>query len=984
MERVYPLTRAQERLFFLHRMDADAGTYAFPIHLRLRGPLEVGALESALADVVERHEVLRSTIDTRDGRPVQIVGERGCALRHLDLRGLPEAGREQAEREAVDREYNARFDFHDRLMRALLVRRADEDFLLLLTFHHIVFDGWSVGVLMDELSDGYLRHRGLKTDPVEPLPLQYGEYAAREAQTENLAGMGAQEAFWKQRLSPTPPNLRLPTDRPRPEVLSGHAHRVWTYLDADLTAALEQRARQQRATLHMLLLTAYQALLGRLAGQNDFCVGGATSGRHDPATHPMIGTLVNELVYRSEYEPGLTYEQLIARVRRGALDVYRHNRLPFERLVELVTPVRSLSHHPLFQHAVTLQPDLGGPGLELEGIEVSGLDSGAEGSALDLTVSFHYEGERLACVVDHSVDLWDAPWGQSFAVDLVAVLRAMAEDPGQPVDSVRLSTAVRGFTPEAPTEAAAPADKVPAEAVSRAVSVLSEVWKEILGLPSLASHQNFFDIGGDSLIGLRVVASVQKLGYPMRLRHIFLGQTVEDLAVLLVREAGATRADVDAGGSQTTGTVPLLPIQSWFLATEDAEAGHYNYSNVFDLAPEASAEHLAEAVDAALAHHDAFRLRFGRSAAGKWEQSYVTAPPSGVMRTFDLSRVGAAQAEAAYDRAVKSCQSSIGLARWPLVSCALFLLPEGGRRLLLTAHHLVMEPASMSIVADDIATACRQLARGDSIDLLPQRSSYQDWGRALEQLAFSKETRSEIGYWREVADSAPGLLRVDLPDGKNDVASQVTLIETLSEEETAALRRAAAVVPGAGFTEAVIAGSAAALRPVIDGESLLVDFETHGREDLVDSIDLTRTVGWFAALFPIGLRAGIQDPRRALEEATRDLRGVPRGGLGHGLLTFMSKELPYRRQRVGVTYLGAVAAGKAEDAVLTFAGFPKHDRAARMTRPHELEITAIVADGELSYSITFSTNRYPEQRIKELLAGMRAYFLRLIAMEGVR
>jgi non-ribosomal peptide synthase protein (TIGR01720 family) len=985
-ERTYPLTRAQERLFFLHQLDADAGMYVFPVHLRLRGPLDVKALERALADVIDRHEILRSTIEVRDERPVQVVRDRSFELRHLDLRDCPEPERSRRESEVIERETNAPFDFEAALMRGLLVCNGDDDFVLLLSFHHIVFDGWSFGVLMRELGEGYRRHQGDLTAPLEPLPMQYGEYAVQEKSAEAAEAMRMQEGFWKRLLTPVPPNLRLPTDRPRPIALSGKANRVWTYLDAELTAGLGRRSRQQRATLYMLLLTAYQVLLGRLSGQDDFCVGGGTSGRHDPVTHPMIGTLVNELVYRSDYEPGITFAELIARVRHSALEVYRHDRLPFERVVEVVTPARSLSHHPLFQHAVTLQPG-GGPGFEPEGVEVSFFDSGAEGSALDITTSFHQAGDRLACVVDFSADLWDQPWGEAFAADLIAILRALVDDPEQVADDIELSCAARSVGTEprfTGSVAETPTTEVAAGELERAVATLCGIWKEALGLDSLEPDQNFFDIGGDSLLGLRVVASARKAGYPMRPRHMFLGQTVTDLAALLVEEASSTpdRGAVAEGvpaAAPATGTAPLLPIQSWFLAGPDPDTGHYNYSNLFEVAPEVSEVHLNAAIDAVLAHHDAFRLRFSRSSTGEWTQSYATTPPNGVLRVFNFAAMTPERAQSAFDRAVKTCQSSINLADGPLLSCALFTMPGGHRQLLVAAHHLIMEPASMNILADDLATACEQLAQNRQIELLPQNSSYQEWGRALEEHAVSEQVRAEVPYWRRVMESAPSRILVDHPDGRNDVASQITLSESLDKATTRALRTDVTAATGATLTEIVLASAAAGLRPVTEGRPLLIDFETHGREDIVDAIDLSRTVGWFAAMFPLALPASNPMPRRDLDEAMSTLRGIPGGGLGHGLLTFMSKELPLRRNQVGVTYLGAAAGGGRVESTLKFAGFGEHDRAPRMTRPHELEITAITTDEELWYSITYSTNRYSEARIRELLAAMRAYAQRLIA-----
>jgi len=981
----YPLTYAQRRLFFLHQLDAGTSAYAFPVHVRMRGPLNVAALDMALADVVARHDILRSTIEVVNSQPVQTVHSDPMPLRRLDLRSLPAGDRDRAAAEAVEREANTPFLFDQGLARAVLVLLEEEHYLLLLTFHHIIFDGWSFGVLANELGAAYARRTGApgSLPAPEPLAMQYGEYAAIEAAGAASEQTRADEDFWRDWLTPVPPVLGLPTDRARPPALSGAASRVWVYFDAKLTEGLGRRARSERATPYMLLLAAFQAVLARLSGQDDFCVGGATSGRHHPDTHPMIGSLVNELVYRSAYEPGLTCSELIQRVRRTALEAYRHDRLPFERLVEVVTPPRSLAHHPLFQHAVTLQPDQGGEGLVLPGIHTEIVDTGAEGSALDMAVSFHREGDRFACVTDFSADLWDKPWVTAFVADLETMLRSMADDPAQAVDAVRLtaSTTVRG-TEQAPALppalAAAPARETPE--IARARDTLTGIWREVLGLQTLRPDENFFDIGGDSLLGLGIVAAARKAGYAMRPRHLFLGQTVNALAGLLAGPDSAPATVAAAGRAAVC--VPLLPIQSWFLMGEDADAGNYNFSYLFEVADSVSADQLATAIDAALAQHDAFRLRIKRSPAGEWAQSYQPEPPSGLLRLFNLSRLPPARAEKARDQAIKTCQASVRLDAEALVACALITLADGPRQLLLTAHHLIIDPASMRIFADDIATACTQLAQGDPIDLLAQPSTYQDWALALQEFGGSDALRTELGFWRGVAERAPGDLRVEFPEGKNDVASQETIERHLDRESTIALRDHVCANTGVTLTELVLAAAGAGLEPLVSGGDLLIDFETHGREDIFDNVDVSRTVGWFSALFPVALATAPGVPaRERAETAMLTLRGVPGNGLGHGVLTFMAGLLPWQRNRVGVTYLGAVTSGRhACAAPLILLDTAEHDRAPGMTRPHELEIGAIIVDDVLEVGVTYSTNRYSRELITSVVEGMRDFFSDLLAL----
>ena len=405
-----PLSYAQQRVYFVHEWDPDAGSYVFPVNLRLRGPLDRPALERALVELVDRHSVLRSTITARNGgTPVQVVGANRFGLRFTDLCLRTNNDRTEVLRLAKQEQADQPFDLSTSVFRGHLLALADDDHVLLLTFHHIAFDGWSSLVLAAEMEAGYRRH----TDPAgqaapDPLPMQYIDFARQDRRDYGDAADALLVAFWRERLMPLPDRLQLPTSRARPEVLSGRTARIWRHLSTDLTDAVAGFARARRATPYMALMSAFQIVLAHHGGREDFCIGGATAGRATAESVPLIGMFVNEVVYRSDHTRGVSANDLLGRVRANALLAYKNDRLPFERLVELLAPQRSLGYHPLFQHAIVLQPaPQGHEGFKLPGLVVEAYETLAEGSALDLSVSFHLDEGSLHMAVDFSTDLWD-------------------------------------------------------------------------------------------------------------------------------------------------------------------------------------------------------------------------------------------------------------------------------------------------------------------------------------------------------------------------------------------------------------------------------------------------------------------------------------------------------------------------------------------------------------------------------------------------
>ena len=436
---VFPASFAQRRLWFVSRMEEAAAAYNVPVAVRLRGSLDARVLRRALAEVVRRHEALRTTFRARDGEPVQVVAPPApLPLPLLDLATLPEPGREAALRTLVRAAARRPFDLEaGPLFRAALVRLGGEEHALLCEVHHIVSDGWSIGVLFRELEVLYGAFARGEPSPLEELPVQYADWA--HWQQERLSGeaLDRQLAWWREQLAGTPTLLELPTDRPRPAVRSWRGASRPLMLPAELRERLEAMARAEGATLFMVLLAGFQALLGKYADQEDLVVGSPFAERARPEVEGLIGMFVNTLALRGDLSGDPGFGELVGRVRRGTLGAYRHGEVPFERLVEELGVERSFGHNPLVQNVFALR-DAHGGGLRLPGIETREIEVEPGAAKFDLVMELRAAEGGLEGEIVYAAELFEAATIARLAGHYRVLLEGAAADPGRRLSQLSL------------------------------------------------------------------------------------------------------------------------------------------------------------------------------------------------------------------------------------------------------------------------------------------------------------------------------------------------------------------------------------------------------------------------------------------------------------------------------------------------------------------------------------------------------------------
>ncbi|RKG73736.1 amino acid adenylation domain-containing protein, partial [Corallococcus exercitus] len=1484
-----PLSFSQQRLWFLDQWQPGSPLYNIPAALDLEGALDVGLLERCFQELVRRHEPLRTTfLQGEHGGEQRVHAEAAAPLTVVDLEALPATERDAEARRLATEEAHRPFDLaRGPLMRVTLLRLEPRRHVLLLTLHHIVSDGWSLEVLLRELAvlhDAFLRG---EPSPLPPLPVQYADYAVWQRNWLQGDVLDAQLGWWRQQLDGMPRALELPTDRPRPALVTSRGAVVTRRLPRDLSDALRAFHRREGVTPFTTYLTALQALLYRYSGQDDLGVGTPVSGRGRPELEGLVGLFINTLVLRARIDGDRSFRELLAQARDAVLGAFSHQDVPFERLVEALQPERDLSRAPLFQvmlvhqHGLELERAL--PGLTLRPMPVEGrtakfdltlyVTDGEHGQELgleynadlfepataarllghlevllrDVTVhperrvaelplltgaerhqhlvewntpregfargpTLHhrfeaqaaltpdavaatcgeqhltyrqldaranqvawrlrrlgvgpetlvglcverslemvvgllailkaggayvpmdpsYPADRLAFMLEdtrvpvlvtqtslqgalpahgahvvllddrgldaeavHAPDAGVAPehlayviytsgstgrpkgvqlaheqvvrlmtatepwygfdsrdvwtffhsyafdfsvwelWGallyggrvvvvpywvsrspESFLSLLrrerVTVLNqtpsafrqllhadATSDEPGalslryvifggealefaslrpwfarhgdarprlvnmygitettvhvtyrvlqaadaeggsgsivgvpipdlqtfvldarlqpQPVgipgelyvggpglargylhrpeltaerfvphpfatrpgerlyktgDLARvradgqleylgrtdLQVKIRGFrielgeietalaqhpsvreavvvaredapggkrlvgyvtpavgqTPDLealrqhlqqrlpdymvpaalvaleslPLTSNGKVDRraLPAPELERSAGTpfvapqteveqrLADIWAKVLRREKVGLHDNFFALGGDSIVSLQIIARAHRVGLRLTPRQLFQHPTIAELAPLVVP------ADVPTGEQgPVVGPVPLTPIQRWFVERDLKAPHHNNQAMVLELRQPMEVPLLEAALGHLLSHHDALRLRLTRTAEG-WRQT-CAAPGTGAVV---VRRVDAAHLE----QAAGELQRGLSLEDGPLVAAALVEpSEEKAGRLLLVIHHLAVDGVSWRTLLEDLATVYRQIQEGRAVSLPPKSTSFKAWAERLVAHAHSPAVTAELPFWLDASRLRVRPLPRDGAGGDATFASARGVTVSLSAEETRLLLQDVPAAYRARIDDVLLAALMQALAAWTGQPRQLVDLEGHGREDLFDDVDLSRTVGWFTSLYPalleVPAEASPGDAVRAVREA---LAKVPGRGLGHGLLRYLREDEAARRLRalpsaeLSFNYLGQFDTDARAEGPFTLvreSAGPTIGESER--RPHVLEAGGFVLAGRMDLYVSYSEALHSHATIQALATAWGDALRRIIA-----
>jgi amino acid adenylation domain-containing protein/non-ribosomal peptide synthase protein (TIGR01720 family) len=508
------------------------------------------------------------------------------------------------------------------------------------------------------------------------------------------------------------------------------------------------------------------------------------------------------------------------------------------------------------------------------------------------------------------------------------------------------------------------------EARNQVEEKLVEIWRQVLRLDRIGVHDNFFQLGGDSIISLQVVARAKESGLHLTPKMLFEHQTIAELAAAV----GQTK-EVHAEQGLVTGEVPFTPIQHWFFEQSFANPHHWNQSMFFEVSRTLQPDLLKQALQSIQAHHDALRLRFIQRGA-KWIQVHAELEEQVPLHYIDLSKATAVEQTKQIEEIAQALQSGLDLAKGPLWQVAYFHL--GSERpdcLLWIAHHLLVDGVSWRILLEDLQRVYEQLEQQKEVLLPPKTTSFKEWAMKLETYAQTEEVTSQLDYWKQQLLEHRNTLPLDQPTGRNLEGTVTSQVVTLTEAETEQLLQKVPTRYHAGVQEVLLTSFAIALSRWTKEQSLLIHLEGHGREEVGSGVDLSRTVGWFTSIYPVRLQVESQNHHgETLRQIKEQLRQIPQNGIGYGLIQYLSPLEDWKQMKaagmaeVSFNYLGQFDSITAEGSLFKgqppiFAGMPI---ASQNHRPHLIDVVGAVKDGKLHLSWLYSKELFFDETIRQV------------------
>ncbi|MEG4503173.1 amino acid adenylation domain-containing protein [Microcoleus sp. F6_B4] len=511
------------------------------------------------------------------------------------------------------------------------------------------------------------------------------------------------------------------------------------------------------------------------------------------------------------------------------------------------------------------------------------------------------------------------------------------------------------------------APRTPAE------ETLAAIWSEILRVKKVGVRDNFFALGGDSIISIQIIARANQAGLHLAAKQLFQYQTIAELAAV-----ASTTTSIQATQDWVTGSAPLTPIQHWFFEQNLPAPHHFNQSVLLSVPADLQPKLLELAVQKILIHHDALRLRFKRSEAG-WQQDRATPDDQIPFQVADLSDIPIAEQPGHMEAIANETQASLNLSAGPIMRVVLFVLgSDRPGRMLIVIHHLVVDGVSWRILIEDLSTAYQKSEQNDIFQ--PKTTSFKDWASRLTEYAQSETLLKELNYWLAQSPSKISSIPVDYPEGKNAniFASSRTVSVSLTEEQTRTLLQEVPKAYNTQINDVLLTALVQSFAKLTGSNSLLVDLEGHGREELFEGVDLSRTVGWFTSCFPLHLQLeSVDNLAEALKSMKEQLRNIPSKGIGYGILRYLSNDAATREKleaqtqpQISFNYLGQFSAPTALQSESMKWGLAQEsagiNHSPLATRAHLLDVNGLVVENKLQMDFIYSENVHQRTTIERL------------------
>lgn len=959
------LSNAQQRLWFIDHYEQGSSLYNLYVFLDLNGQINQKALQLALGAVIDKHQILRSRYLQLDNTPWQQV----IAAPEQPLIIETEVADIEARSQALSQQT---FKLEQEPPLKLYLLQSTERQRLVFVVHHIAFDAWSEAVFIRDFSQAYAHY---SQDSVQRLPspldeadIQYADFAAW--QREWLASPQAhkQLKYWQTQLTNAPDCLPLPLDRARPGLLARTytGSEVKHPLAPDLLDKLKHFALSQNVTLYAVMQAAFVLLLNKTGAGRDICLGTTVANRQRPELENMIGFLVNTLVMRHQLKAGFSFRQLVRQVATTNRDAFDNQDLPFDLLLDKLNIPRGQDWSALFQVLFVYQ-NVPRQTLTMGNMAITRVSSDINRARFDLTLRLNEYADGLSADMEYSCELFD----RSTIVCLLEQYQTLLFECMAEPDRLLTSQSAHQPMQQQVTRTA----DVVSEDQAELCQIILRTCQQVLNKPDFGAADSFFAYGGDSILSLQLVAALKKQAIKVTPKQVFALQTPNALTLALQQST----ASVAISTPTQNFLVPLAPIQQWFFEQQFAQPHHWNQSVLLrcDTAPDSG--NLLKAVAHVFAAHPMLNARFQwQESTASWQQTLVPATP--VVAEHQI-------AYATLDTLMASCQTSLHLQQTALIRVDLIRFTDRQDvRILLTAHHLVIDAVSWRILVTQFWQSYQQLAAGLALPELTSSDSYVRWVNSLQHKP-ALMLQHARHYWQPLAEQ-PEAIQSDwiyLPrvnaEQENLLADSSTLEFTLEEELSQLLITKALSAYRLKTEEVLVAALSQALATWRNTNVLLLELESHGRQH--DELDLSQTLGWFTSRYPVMVHAQHQYSRlnikQLLVDTAAQLRKVPAYGQDFGVLKYLHNELrELTTPSVVLNYLGQTDKGLSTQGISLASEPVPQQRHGSNRRTHWLDINAMITRGQLVLRWTYNHKAHNAEEITSVAHQMLEYLTRFI------
>ena len=970
----FPLSAAQKRLWVLQQMEEASTTYNISNAFVLDMPIDAALMEQAVAALMERHEILRTRFVKEEGQEArQEVLPLEALSGYYQVTDLRDKQRGEADIAALMHEAaHQPFDLSAApLLHMHLIRWTEEKTVIGYVMHHIISDGWSMQVFFGELTRLYHSLAAGKAAGMEALPFQYGDFAAWFADQVSSGSLQAQADYWQQQFAQPWSRIDLGAQKERPLVKTSRGAMNADFIDAELKAQLDSYCRQEGSTLFMGLHAVLNAFVHFYTGLEDTVIGVPVAGREGRGLENQIGFYVNTLALRSRFTKAASFRDLLRSTRAEDSKAFENQLYPFDQLVEDLQLRRDPSRSPIFDIMLVLQntQDLRLSDTDAQ-VAAEPLSYQGESSKFDLTWFFTDTDEGLQLRMEYNTDLYTAATIAQLRADFGRVLQSLLSQPelalsaalpfGESPEIMQLharSAATRKdeagrFAEDSTERAGYEAPQGTAE------EVLAAIWSELLKEEMPGRADDFFGLGGDSIKAIQLVSQLKKHDYALTVPQVMRYSVFSDMA------AQMSKGHVQEEEQRVTGAVALSPIQQYFFEEVPTSTAHYNQSVVLSAKEALDVEALRTSLNALVEAHDMLRAVYPIEDGQRKQVIHDEAICS--LEVIEFSECSFDDCRTQVQNHASYLQGSFDLEKGPLFKALLFRLRDHDR-LLLVAHHLLVDGVSWRILISDFRECYAAAKAGIALPKLSRTHSYQRWVEQSMKVAASSQLKEQIALW-----SAEGEVIRTLPSRKtvkNNTENEVKQIAaSMPAAQIKPLQQEAKTWLGADMQDLLIAALNSSIRSICPEGTLSITMESHGR-DLLSHLDLSRTVGWFTAMFPLYLPAQSSDDLLAsLLQTKEQVRACTSRGSYYGIARYLGGiEMP-AQSTMCFNYLGQFDAGTEEEGSISLSTEAKgQERAGDQRRLFELEFTAAMVDGELHLNMKYHPEQYDTAQMEQLM-----------------